>query len=373
MIKVLHFVPELNGGGIESLLLNYYKNMSRNSVHFDFLVHSKKNGIIGEEFIKFNSKIYFVTPLKQNLFRYLMDFYKVLKSENYDIIHVHQNYISWFPLLLSMFFGIKTRISHSHNFVMNETKYKKFIHLIQRPLIKLFGTQYFACGKDAAYWLYGKEFSKNSSKVYVINNAIELTNFSYNKGIRDELRQELNINDKFCIGNVGRFAHQKNHEFLIDIFHEIYKINNNSVLLLVGVGELENKIKEKVDKLKLNHCVIFLGLRDDVNRLYQAMDVFLLPSFHEGLGVVLIESQASGLINYVSDTITLEANVSNKIKYISLKKSSKYWAECIINYDKKNNRTDIVKNLISAGFSVETEANKLVMIYKKLNKENGIF
>jgi glycosyltransferase EpsF len=363
IIKVLHILPEINGGGIERFLLNYYSEMDKNIICFDFVKHVKMKGILEDDFIKLGSRIYYVPSKKSNLFNYGYGIYKIIKSDNYDIVHVHQNFHSWPPLLLAKFLRVKTRISHSHNFIFKESALKKGVNKINRFFIKKTATDFFACTKEAALWLYGQKLI-DSNEINIIKNAIEIDDFIFNKDIRDKKRIELEIKDKICLGHVGRFFKQKNHNFLIDIFNEVHKLNKNTILILAGNGDLFEDVKKKVNVLKLNNCIRFLGVRKDVNELYQTMDLFVLPSIFEGLGIVAIEAQASGLKCFVSDILPKDVNVSSDIEFLSINKSPKYWAKKIIkNIDCGLPRNDNKNTISNTGYSIKEAVKYLELLY----------
>lgn len=218
------------------------------------------------------------------------------------------------------------------------------------------------CSELAGRWLFGKK-TYNAGKVVLLNNAIELEKFSYNEKIRNKKRKELKIKkNQIVIGHIGRFVTQKNHTFLIDIFNEIYKENNNTVLLLVGQGPLVEEIKEKVNQLRLTDHVQFLGQRNDANELYQAFDIFILPSLYEGLPVVGVEAQSAGLLCIFSSDMTKETKVLRSTRFISLS-SPEEWSNIILETYKNHQRKDTKKEITRNGFDIEKEAKKLERIY----------
>ena len=230
--------------------------------------------------------------------------------------------------------------------------------------MKKYATDYFACSYLAGEWLFGKNNIKNG-KVKVIHNAVNYDRFKYDEKIRKEIRKEFKIKDnELLFGNVGRFIVQKNHTFLIDIFKEIHKKNKNTKLILVGIGEKEEEIKEKVKRLDLDNFVIFAGFRKDVNKIMQAMDVFLLPSICEGLPIVGVEAQAAGIPSFASkDVVTSEAKISKVFNFISLDKKAEEWADIILNSDLT--RKDTKDELKKAGYFIEDSAKELVDFYLK--------
>jgi len=230
-------------------------------------------------------------------------------------------------------------------------------------------THFCACSEYAGRWLFGNRLY-DSGRVEIINNAIDLTRFRYDHQAREAIRVELNIMDKFVIGHVGRFMKQKNHTFLIDVFKQIHMQDSNAVLLLVGEGELEQAVRDKVERLKLADCVFFLGIRSDVHKLFSAMDVFLLPSLYEGLPVVGIEAQSSGLPIAASDTVTKEAKLTKDFMFISLEQSAKEWATRILKTHTLKplcvSRESVTEQIADAGYDIGSAAERLLHFYKKI-------
>lgn len=294
-IRIAQVIGKWVGGGVEAVVMNYYKNMNRNNIQFDFICDEDSSCIPYKEIEQLGGKVILVPPY-QKLFRYNKELKKILKEGNYRIIHSHINTLSLFPLRIAKKVKIPIRIAHSHS-TTNKKEFKKnMLKQVLRPFSKIYANRYFACSEYAGRWLFGdKEFEKGN--ITVINNAINLEKFKYNEEVRKKKKEELQIEDNtLVIGHIGRFVEQKNHRFLIDIFNEIHKKNINSVLLLAGQGPLLDEIKEKVKKLNLANSVKFLGQRKDVSELYQAMDIFVLPSLYEGLPVVGVEAQANRAI-----------------------------------------------------------------------------
>lgn len=318
-------------GGVEAVILNYFRNINKSKFVFDFVIDSDStdNNFINE--IQELGGTIIKCPPYQKLHSYNKFLYKLFKEKKYDIVHSNINTLSVFPLRMAEKAGIKIRIAHSHS-TSNPKEWKKnLLKNILRPFSKKYANVYFACSELAGRYLFGNK-AFDEGKVVVFNNAINLDKFKYNEEKRKEIRKKLNIkNDTFVIGHIGRFVAQKNHTFLIDIFNEMHKENENSVLLLIGQGPLQNEIKEKVDKLGLANSVKFIGQVTNANDYYNAMDVFVLPSIYEGLGMVLIEAQANELPCIASTEVPKEATISNQIEYIELDKNPSYWAKRILN------------------------------------------
>ena len=347
---------------MEAVLMNYYKYIDRTKIQFDFFCDNDSTNIPYEEIEKLGGKVILIPPY-QKVFKYQKSLQKIFKENNYKIVHSHINTLSVFPLYAAKKANIPIRIAHSHS-TSNKKEWKKnLLKQILKPFSKTFANNYFACSEYAGKWLFGeKEFNKGN--IYVLNNAIDIDKFKYNEKIRNEIRKELNINkDTLVIGHIGRFVKQKNHDFLIDIFNEYTKLNNNTVLLLIGQGPLEEEIKEKVNKLNLQDNVLFLGQREGVNELYQAMDIFLLPSLYEGLGMVLIEAQCAGLPCICSTEVPSVAKVTPNLEFLSLKNKDLIWAKKIKKISKNDKRKDFSNEIRKNSYDIKIEAKKLEKKY----------
>lgn len=356
-IKVLHFELSDRIGGIESLLYNLYRKTDRERFQFDF-VSLHENPAYCDELRKFGGNIYKTSSYK-NINAYRSDVRKII-CKGYDVVHLHKNSAAnIIPLKEAKNAGIPTIIVHSHNTsVSRNNKLYKAAHLINKKSFYELASCHLACSEEAGRYMYGnKPFE-------IVKNGIDTAEFAFNEEIRKEMRERLNIDKSaFVVGHVGRFCYQKNHEKLIDIFYEISKRINNAVLILVGEGEEENKIKEKVKMLDLEKRVLFLEKRTDVNNLYQAMDVFVMPSFYEGLPVVGVEAQASGLPCVLSDKVPEGASLTDSCLFVSLDNSSAQWAEEIIDITRNFKRGDTTAFIKNAGYDIGMTAEFLENIY----------
>lgn len=350
------------GGGVEAVIMNYYRHIDRNKIQFDFICDSDSTDIPYDEIEKLGGKVILCPPY-QKLFKYTKELKKIFKENNYKIVHSNINALSVFPLRAAKKVGVPIRIAHSHS-TSNKKEWKKtMVKNVLRPFSKKYANRYMCCSELAGRWLFGnKEYDKGT--VYLLNNAIDLDKFKYDEKVRLSKRKELGIiGDTFVVGHVGRFVEQKNHRFLIDIFDEIHKKNNDSLLLLAGQGPLMDEMKEKVHNLDLDEYVQFLGQRKDANELYQAFDLFLLPSLYEGLPVVGVEAQASGNLCYLSDDMTKETKVLDSTVFMSLKNSAEEWAINILKDSKKYKKHDTKEEVSKYGFNIEKEAEKLERKY----------
>ena len=363
-IRVAQVLNKMDNGGIEAVVLNYYRFIDKSNIQFDFICNEESTIPYEREIIDMGGRI-FKTPSLKKLPQYINYLRKLFKDNQYKIVHVHMNTLSVFPLFAAKLANIPVRICHSHSTTNKKEKLNNFLKQILRPFSKVFATDYFCCSELAGRWLFGnKEYDKGS--IYLLNNAIDVDKFSYNEKVRNIKRKELNISDDtLVIGHIGRFVEQKNQRFLIDIFNDIQINKPNSLLLLVGQGPLENEIKEKVKKLNIEDKIFFLGQRLDVSELYQVFDVFLLPSLYEGLPVVGVEAQSTGLLCIFSDDMTTETKILDSTKFVSLNQDETEWAKIVLtNYDnfkRKNGNEEITKK----HFNIKFECDKLVNKYKE--------
>lgn len=364
-IKILQIIGLSCGGGVESVIINYYRTIDKGKIQFDFVVHKNPYKVFSNEVKSIGGKIYEVTPYNKNVFLFTYEIYKIIKDGNYEIVHVNMNSLSVFPLFAAWLAGAKIRILHNHTTDSLAEGLRTILKRLLRPFAKMFANQYWACSKHAAVWMYGQK-AVNEGKVTIINNAIDLDKFAFNQEKRDILRSKLGLEGKFVIGHVGRFMKAKNHNFLIDIFAEVVKQKDNAVLLLIGEGVLMEDIRNKVSNLHLTDKVFFLGVRNDVADLYNAMDVFVLPSFYEGLPVVGVEVQANGLPIIVSEEVFSEVKISNYISFIDLNTNIKVWSEECIKISRMERKQAKCK-ILKAGFDISVESSKLEERYIQLS------
>lgn len=364
-IRVAHIIGKWVGGGVESVVMNYYRHIDRSRIQFDFICDSDSTNIPYEEIKKLGGNVILVSPY-QKVFKYHRELKKVLKEGQYQIVHSHINTLSVFSLCAAKRASVPVRIAHSHSTTNKREKKKDFLKQILRPFSKIFATDYMCCSELAGRWLFGdKEYNKGS--VYLLNNAIDLSQFKYNELVQKQKRYELGVSDKtLVIGHIGRFVEQKNHSFLIDIFHEIHKKENDSILLLVGNGPLLENVKKKVSSLSLDDCVLFLGQRNDVRELYQVFDAFVLPSLYEGLPVVGVEAQATGNLCFLSDDMTKETKILDSTVFMPLDEGSKKWSLAILEAIKKYKKHDAKNELTRNGYDIKMEVTKLESKYLSL-------
>lgn len=366
-IKVLHLFTTLDAGGVESFLYNYYINI-KEEIQFDFIVPGNSIGFYEKELSNYGSKIFHVPLLKKSPVSQISQIYKIMKSNNYDIIHCH-GYKSFIGLIIGFLCGCKVRILHSHMVYVNESRYQILIRKFTMLIANLFLTEKFACGIDAAKFLFGKkEYEKGN--VRVINNAVDIDKFKFNVLSRNTIRDEFKIsNDTFLLGNIGRLTYQKNQEFLLDLA-KIFKDNKSNIkTILIGEGEDYNNLLQAIEKECLHDYVLLVGKRKDIPEILSAIDLFILPSRFEGLPVVLAEVQAAGLKSLVANTITKEINVTDSIEYLSLKSGTDVWINRIYELKEESyDREKVALKMKDTKFDLKKQAVNLINIYYNLVK-----
>ena len=326
MIGVLHCVVGMNYGGYETFIMNVYRNIDRTKVQFDFL--TSLPGVFDEEIKNLGGKIYripFIT--KVGPFAYKRNLDKFFKEHpEYTIVHSHMDKFSGSVMRSAKKAGVKTRIAHSHNTQNEGGIAYQLVKDYYGRMVNPNCTDRFACSQPAADWMF-EEKGKNAVVVY---NGIDVSHYFPNSDTRSTVRNKLNVENNYVVGHVGRFTHQKNHSFLIDVFNEIKKLKPEAKLLLIGIGDLVDEVKEKTRSLGIENDVIFYGTANNVNELMQAMDTFILPSLHEGLGIVLIEAQCAGLYCTASSEVPSLAKITDNIQFISLAEPAEKWAQAVL-------------------------------------------
>lgn len=357
------------GGGVESVIMNYYRHIDRSKIQFDFICDEDSTDIPYDEINSLGGRV-IICPPYQKVFKYQKFLIDLFRKNKYRIVHSNINALSVFPLRAAKRAGVKIRIAHSHS-TSNKQEWKKnILKNILRPFSKKYANVYFACSELAGRWLFGDK-TFDEGKITIINNAIDLNKFKFNKDTRDKLRKELDIKDStLVIGHIGRFVKQKNHEYLIDIFNEVHKKNKDTKLLLIGQGPLKRDIEDKVKELNLTDSVIFTGQVNNASDYYNAMDIFVLPSLYEGLPVVGVEAQANGLLCELSSDMTKETKVLNTTRFISLNESPKEWANQILDDYKGFKRKDSYKEMTDKNFNIDKEAGKLKNVYLEFSERN---
>lgn len=364
LIKMFYLVYGLSSGGIERISVGIFKYINHEKIDMKMITKYADREFFDEELEKYGGHR---TPIltnvpKNKIINKILYTFNTIKAINkgYDVAYFclsKPRDVFKYPLLCKIF-GIKTLVVHSHNSMEDkDSPIIRLMNYLGRMYIGKIATIKIACSEKAAMWMFPSDVYKEK-KYIQMNNGIDVKDYTYNEKIRREIRSRYNVESKFVVGHVGRFTKQKNHKFLIDIFEQICMKCKDSQLVLIGVGELENDIKEYVKLKKLNDKVLFMGQKNNVNEYMQMFDVFLFPSLYEGLPVVGIEAQATGLKCFFSDIITKEVNITGNVTYISLKENAKTWADMVIEKGINYERKDVSDKIKTAGFDIEASAKE---------------
>lgn len=365
MHRILHVVTNTGRGGLETLLMNYYRKIDRSKIQFDFLRHRSDHEAYDDEMIALGGKIYELPRMNPFSPSYLkkLDSFFAAHSE-YKIVHVHQDCMSSIILRAAKKYDIPVRIAHSHS--SSQDKNIKYpLKLYYRQKIPKYANELFACSKEAGEWMF------RGNPFILLNNAIDTQKFRFDPQKRAEVRSKFNIGENtLLLGHIGRYAATKNHTFLIDIFYEVKKLYPDSVLLLIGDGELKPTIENKVANLGISDSVIFAGLRSDVDELVQAIDVFVMPSLYEGLSMAFLEVLSSGVNAVIADHFAKVCDITDTVHRVSLADGAQIWAKRIIELS-NTVRTDMSHHIADAGYDITENAKWLCDYYIKKLEENS--
>lgn len=347
-VRVLQVFAQMNRGGAETMIMNLYRNIDRSKIQFDFVVHTNEKCAFDDEIIALGGIIHRVPRYTGfNHFHYIKEWSNFFKqNSDYKIVHGHVRSTASLYLAVAKKNSILT-IAHSHS-SSYEAGVSGFVKKIMQFPIKNIAHYLFACSISAGEWLFG-QVACQKDNFFVLNNSINIQNFSFNSSIRNDTRKAMGLADKYVIGNVSRFSTPKNHKFLVNIFREISREIDNAVLLLVGDGELREEISRQVNDLGLKEKVIFAGIHSDVSNHLNAMDLFVFPSLYEGLGIAIIEAQAAGLPCIISDTIPREVLLTDLIYSLPLDNSEAWVKQIVYCSEIKNNQR-------STGYAAQVKA-----------------
>lgn len=356
-IRVLQIVTYMGRGGLETMLMNYYRHMDRSKIQFDFLVHRDFEADYDQEIISLGGRIFRISrliPWRHQYRQELRTFFH--EHPEYRIVHVHQDCLSSVALQCAKECGVPVRIAHSHSSsAVKNLKYPIKLYYMRK--IPQYATDLLACGKCAGDWMFG------GNHYQIIPNAIDTSRYIFSQTISAQKRSELGIGSEILIGHVGNFTPAKNHSFLLEIFQKVLFLEPSAKLLLVGGGDNITIIKDKVRSLGISDSVIFTGSRSDVHQLMQAMDVFVFPSLYEGLPVTMIEAQSAGLPCVISDHVSEECIVTESLVTVKrLSDPPSTWAKHVLSRAKLP-RTNHIAEIQSVGYEIEIAAKRLEAFY----------
>lgn len=353
MKRVLCMTSGIDAGGAESFMMKLLRNMDKTQYMIDFCVGNEKEGFYEKEAISLGSTIHHITLKSKNAKLFTKELILVLKENNYDaVLRLGDTYIATYDLWIAKAIGVQRRAMRSCNAASSGGRINQILHKLLRIPLTSAANIKIAPSTEAAEYTFGPGVVRRG-KATILHNAVDMSVFRYREDERERIRCEFGLNDMTVYCHIGRFCEQKNHRFLIDVFSEIAKIDKSARFLLVGKGELEKHIREKIEKLGLSDKTIFAGVRTDIPELLSASDVFLLPSFYEGLPNTVVEAQTTGLPCIVSDTVTREANITGLVKYLPLGDASA-WADECVEVSKCKRITDTKDAFISHQYDIET-------------------
>ncbi len=360
--RILQVVSTMNRGGLESMLMSLYRNIDRKKIQFDFVVHTDEKGSFDDEILSLGGKIYHAPRYTVlNGFQY-KNWWKsfFLSHKEYQIIHSHTYSIASIQLPIAKRNGLTT-IVHCHSSSTGTGIKGKIKTVLQRD-VGAAADYLFSCSQKAGEWLFGKD-CREKENYFLLKNAVKTDMFVFDENIRTEIREELQISDKFVIGNVGRIDALKNHSYLLEVFKAILEKKENAKLLLVGDGILREQIEKKAEELNIRDKVIMTGVRTDVNKLLQAMDCFVFPSLREGLPVTVVEAQAAGLPCFISDRVTDEVCVTDLVEMLSIDEEPTVWSEKILAKASGFVRENMKEQIAKSGYDIESTAKWLTEFY----------
>lgn len=369
MVRVLQVVTSMEKGGIENMLMNFYRKIDRTKVQFDFLIHDPKRADFEDEIEEMGGRIY-RTPERslKNFGKYLNGLDEFFgQHQEYKIVHSHMNTLSVFVLKSAKKNGVPVRIAHSH-IANDDSGLKGKIKVILKSQLERVCTDFFACGEEAGRYMFGNKLFE-SGKICVIRNGVDCERFSFDETQRENIRNRLGLKNSLVLGNVASFQERKNQIFILSILSELKKSGIDAKLLLVGDGETRALLESEVQHLKLEQDVVFTGVVSDVYHYVQAMDVFVFPSILEGLPLTLVEAQANGLKIFASDAVSSESDLTGLVEFLPLSLGAKEWAKRIISampYERQDKTAEIRQ----AGYDSETSAKWLEKFYLEKAKEN---
>lgn len=363
-IRVLHVIGIMNRGGAETMIMNLYRHIDRSKVQFDFVENSSEPAIFDEEIISLGGRIYRCPHYNgKNHFTYVKwwnEFFQA-HSKEYPIVHGHLGSTAAIYLAIAKKYGVYT-IAHSHS-AGTDHSVKSYLYRIMSHNTRNVADYFFACSEAAGLDRFGRKVTSGTHYA-VLNNAIEVDKFSYDPDVRQSVRRELGYEpNQIVVGHIGRYTKEKNHAFVLEIFSELKKLNDDARLLMIGDGPLHTQITQASERMGVFPDTVFTGVRSDVDRLVQAMDIFVLPSLYEGLPVTMVEAQAAGLPCIISDKVPSECILTEGlVDVLPLSAGAEAWVDAIL--EKRNTpRTDHSAEIAAHGFDITTEAVKLQEFY----------
>lgn len=364
-IRVAQIIGKLWAGGVEMVVFNYYRAIDKSKVQFDFYYDADSTVAPPQDLIDMGARFYKLPPY-QKLPLYIRELKKYFNKNQYLIVHSHLNTLSVFPLAVAWMCQVPVRIAHNHSVPSGKELKRDTLKYFLRVFARVFPTDYFACSEKAGRWMFGNK-SYDMGKVKIMKNAIDYRRFQLDEIKTQKLKRQLGLSNSFVVGHVGRFTFAKNHEYLLCLFKEICHAKKNSVLLLVGDGELNQAIHQSVKDKGLENQVVFTGKVSNPELYYHLADVMVLPSIFEGLALTAIESQIAGVPIVVSEAVPKEAMISDGIERLNLRSSK--WVSTIISMEHRS----VKLNEKSIEYDIHYAVKKLEKWYEEKKKNAECF
>lgn len=366
-IRVAMIMGKMVGGGVESVVLNYYRYINRQHIQFDFFIDEDSTIVPEKEIVSLGGKVFRLPPYQQ-VFSYSKILKVLLKQNDYEIVHSHINSLSVFPLRIAKQCGVPVRIAHNHSTSAPGEHFSNAIKTCLKPLSKIYPTNFVSPTKYAGQWLFGKSIANND--LFILKNAIETEKFLFNSDIRQSYREKLGyLSEDFIIGNIGRMVWQKNQTFVIQVFAKVIEKIPEAKLLIIGEGHLKSELTALVKELNLSAFVTFIPYVKNVENYFQAMDIFLFPSHYEGLGMTVIEAQVSGLLVLGSTQLPNDVELTSQYLSLDLEAPLENWVK-VIKENRHYQRREQRETIIKSGYEISVEANQLETYYLQFY-ENG--
>lgn len=356
----------LSRGGTESYIMNYYRHFDRSRMQIDFIVHGFEKGVYDDEIESMGGKLYHVAVKSKAPLQNSHQIRKILREHPYRLVHSHMDAMSYVPLKIAKSCGVPIRIAHSHNTQhLTNNPAKILMNEYARRRLPTVATNLFACTEKAGVWLFGEQ---NRNRLEIIPNAIETKAYVFDAQARERIRSQLRFSPQdIVLGHVGRFDYQKNHEFLVEIFAEVWHKDSRYKLVMVGDGRLKETIRKKVEDLGVREAVRFVPACAEVNQYYSAFDYFCLPSHFEGLGIVLIEAQTNGLSCLASEAVPHTADVTDNVEFLPLQREA--WVKNILQKQLSIRLPQAEERVISAGYAISVQTQRLQQRYEDLLRQ----
>lgn len=366
MERIAIVMGKMHSGGKKNLVMEYYRHIDREKIQFDFICDNDSNAIPFDEIEILGGRVFIIPPY-QSILKNIYSIYKLCKKNKYKIIHGYNGTMNLFAMLVAKFAGVPIRINESISMAHNSDR-KTIIKNILKVFSKWGSTHYMSNGEACGRWQFGDNLY-DTGEVAVFKTVIDTEKNAFIPELRKDTREKFGLENNLVIGHIGRLTEQKNTLFLIDIVASIVKKEPSAKLLLIGSGNLRDEMLEKIDRLGIGESVLYLGRREDIQKFYNSMDCFVLPSLYEGLPVVGVEAETCGLPIFFSTEIPRESSPCDELgHFISLDNSADEWAEEIIKVTKENieKRRSYIEDVKAAGFDSGHEAEKLLNYYENI-------